>query len=153
MKNKIKSKRRTSFEMTVRIGDVRAEDDGIKKRTRRFLALVKFYLFSSALEHTFEERCSRTTARAVKYQYSFIPLAVLPSAIHHVASGLEGWDEHLLFSQPRIWGDKPLDRAFETLTRVCSIKKPRSQRIDRIANGLASSRPTGLNQTQFKKIR
>lgn len=102
-----RERRRTSFELTIRIGDVRAEDDGIKKCTRRLLALVKLDFFSRALEHTFEERCSRATARAIKYQNSFLPLPALSSDTHRVASGLERWDGRLLFPQSRIRGDKP----------------------------------------------
>lgn len=59
--------------MSIRIGDVRAKDHGIKKRTRRLLALVGLELLSRSLEHACEERFSRTTARAIEYQDPFVP--------------------------------------------------------------------------------
>ena len=71
---------RTTFEITVRVGDVRAEDDRIKKPARCLLALVELELLGRVLEHASEERSSRTATRAIKYQNSFVRLPVVPSA-------------------------------------------------------------------------
>ena len=60
--------------MTVCIGDVRAKDDGIKKRIRRLFAFVKPKLFSCVLYHASEERFSRTAVCAIEYQYPFLRL-------------------------------------------------------------------------------
>lgn len=73
---------RTSFEMTIRIGDVRAKDDGIKKRTRCLIALLRLEVFNHVLEHAFEERPSRATARAIEYQNSPIPSPTIRSLRH-----------------------------------------------------------------------
>ena len=70
--------------MAVRVGDVRAEDDGIKEPVRRLLALVDLELFGSILKHAFKERLPGTAARAVKYQNSFVPLPASP--ISHSSS-------------------------------------------------------------------
>lgn len=64
--------------MAVRVGDVRAEDDGIKEPARCLFALVELELFGSILKHVFEERLSGPAARAIKYQNSFIPLPANP---------------------------------------------------------------------------
>ena len=64
--SRIALKGRTSFKMTIRIRDVRAEDDSIKECTRLLLALVKLELLSRVFEHSFEERFARTTVRAIK---------------------------------------------------------------------------------------
>ena len=53
--------------MAVRIGHVRAKDNGIKEGARRLLALVRLELFGRVLEYGFEERPSRTVARAIEY--------------------------------------------------------------------------------------
>ena len=60
-------RRRTSFEITVRVGDVRAEDDRIKKPARCLLTFMKLELLSRVLEHASEERSSRTATRAIEY--------------------------------------------------------------------------------------
>ena len=137
--------------MTVRIGDVRAEDGGIKEFARGLLGLVKLELFSRILEHSLKERCSRTAACAIKYQNPFSPLPAIPSAIHCVTP--ERWDRDSLLPQPRIRGDEPLDRVFEAFTRMSSIQKPRGSRVTRILNGLASPWPTSLDQTLFERFR
>jgi len=74
--------------MTVCIGDVRAEDDGIKKRVRSLIALVKLELFGRVLEHGSEESLSRTTTRTIEYQDPFIPLPAIQLAVHIPTSGV-----------------------------------------------------------------
>lgn len=70
-KSKTKLKGRTSFEMTVCVRDIRAEDDGVKERIRLLLALVKLELLSRVLKHASEESCTRTAPRAIEYQNPF----------------------------------------------------------------------------------
>ena len=137
--------------MAVCIGDVRAKDDGIEKRIRRLLAFVKLELFSSVLDHAFEKSCSRTATRAIKYQNPFLPFPVVPSTFDHATFVDQGCG-NLLSPQSSIRGNKPLDRVLETLTRMSSIQKPGGLRVSRILNGLASSRPTSLDQTLFERL-
>ena len=140
---------RTSFEMAVCVCDIRAKDDGVEKCTRSLLALVGLELFARLLEHTFEERCSRATARAIEYQNPFILLPVIPSVIDRVTIMPDG---NILSLQPGLRGNKPLDGALETLVCVSSIQKPSSLKVSRIPNGLASSWPTSFSQTLFESL-
>lgn len=93
---KKRKKVRTSFETAVRVSDVRAEDGGIKEPARRLLAPTKLELFGRILKHAFEERRPGTTARAIEYQNSFIPLPAIPSAVRRITLGIRGGSRHLL---------------------------------------------------------
>ena len=141
-----------SFEIAVRVGDVRAEDDGIEEYVRCLLALVKLELLSHVLEHALQERRSRATARAIKYQNPFITLPVIPSCYLEPLRRGGGGGRDSPFPQPRIRGNKPLDRVFKTLMRMSSVQKPCGPGVNRIRNGLASSWPTGLDQTLLERL-
>jgi len=139
--------------MAVRVGHVRAKYGGIKKRARRLLASVKLEPFSGVLEHASEKRFSRTTARAIEYQN---PSTRLPARFRQPSISLHrvnGYGRgNSLSPQPRIRGNKPPDRALETLVRMGSIQKPRSLSMSRVLNGLAPSWPTSVSKTPFEGL-